>query len=134
MNASVKPETAAANPFLPGTLRDGGELVGIRKEGEGFCAVIRAVGPEAETVLPWREAMDWAAGLTIGGFTDWRLPTRDDLRLMKASGLDFKKDWYWSSEEFGTGPAWFQGFDGGFQYSYGKLNDVRCRAVRKVLI
>jgi hypothetical protein len=40
----------------------------------------------AGTVMDWDTANAWADGLTLGGYTDWRLPTTTDTG---ASGCDF---------------------------------------------
>jgi len=52
----------------------------------------------------WNSANDMCKLLNINGFTDWRLPDRDELSFMylnlKQKGLGgFKNDSYWSSTE-----------------------------------
>ena len=46
----------------------------------------------------------------------------------------FEAAWYWSSTEFGSDTAWGQSFGDGYQYDVVKLDALRVRAVRKVLI
>jgi hypothetical protein len=83
--------------------------------------------------------------LTINGFSDWFLPSKDELALMytnlKKAGLGgFGEGWLWSSSQSGSlyshaGAAWCQRFSDGRQdegYKYGSVDDdasVRaCRA------
>ena len=92
---------------------------------------------------------DYAAGLarayTGGGYTDWFLPSEDELNQMflKRDDIDFFaaayggsnfsqgfKDRYWSSTEFSDGFAYFQGFNYGYQYYGYTIIDYHVRAVR----
>jgi len=88
----------------------------------------------------------YAAGLarayTGGGYTDWFLPSKDELNLMylnratinttavSNSGSDFSNWYYWSSTEFGTNHAWLQYFDNGNQGGANKSYTNSVRAVR----
>ncbi len=77
-----------------------------------------------------------------GGFTDWFLPSKDELNLMyqnKATinatagangGISFASNYYWSSTESSSSYAWRQYFGSGFQYFDDKYNTNRVRAVR----
>ena len=84
-----------------------------------------------------------ARAYTGGGYTDWFLPSKDELNTMYTNrvtinttasangGSDFSSDYYWSSSETGTTGAWIQGFGNGQQVSYNKYyDDIRVRAVR----
>ena len=76
--------------------------------------------------------------LVYGGYSDWFLPSRDELHLMytnlhNATGGPFggfAGDLYWSSSEYDAYYAWYQGFIGGDQYSGYKIGTFRVRAVR----
>jgi len=73
--------------------------------------------------------------LTEGGYRDWFLPSKDELNLMyknlKVNGVgDFADNAYWSSSEYATYGAWYQGFDDGNQDYSGKPNELRVRAIR----
>ncbi len=74
--------------------------------------------------------------LDLNSYTDWYLPTLNELGLMyfnlKLQGLgDFADENYWSSLEFDNNHAWNFAFGGGFQYSgHRKDTSVRVRAVR----
>ncbi|WGK64981.1 TIR domain-containing protein [Croceiramulus getboli] len=71
----------------------------------------------------WYEAKDMAAEYKAGGYSDWRLPTKEELNTMLINlsneGLgDFKDDWYWSSTAT-DGKGWEQKFPEGFQQNNG---------------
>ena len=88
----------------------------------------------------------YAAGLARayngGGYTDWFLPSKDELNQMytnKAtinttaaanSGSSFSNDSYWSSTEHIFKQAWRQRFSDGDQYTTWTNNSYRVRAVR----
>jgi hypothetical protein len=75
--------------------------------------------------------------LSLNGYTDWYLPSRDELVLMNTNlhlqGLGNFADYYWSSSELSDYPqdyAWgFNFYDGGAYYN-NKFGDFRVRAVR----
>jgi hypothetical protein len=73
--------------------------------------------------------------LISGGYTDWYLPSKDELDMMYVNlhmqGLGgFANNLYWSSTEFDNIYAWNQYFFNGFQYDYGKNGSFYVRAVR----
>jgi hypothetical protein len=88
----------------------------------------------------------YAAGLarayTGGGYTDWFLPSKDELNKMYTnratinttaaanSGSDFVSDFYWSSTEDGFYDAWLQVFFVDDQFSSLKDDTLNVRAVR----
>jgi hypothetical protein len=66
-------------------------------------------------------------------YTDWRLPTRNELNLLyleKTVVGGFGSPYYWSSSENNSPNAWFQGFANGGQSSNNKTNTYSVRAVR----
>ena len=80
-------------------------------------------------------AADICANLGLGGYSDWFLPSKDELNLMyenlKVFGFGGFADYnYWSSSEDNANGAWSQNFDNGFQSIYGKFSTGRVRAVR----
>ena len=87
-------------------------------------------------------AADICANLTLGGYTDWFLPSRGELYEMylnigqgNALGLGniggFAGDHYWSSTEDGSYYAWVRNFNYGSQYGNNKAGSVTyVRAVR----
>jgi len=79
-------------------------------------------------------AADICANLSLGGYSDWFLPSKDELNLMyenlKIFGVGgFADNYYWSSSEYDAGHAWFQDFDDDIQQSYPKDWIFRVRAV-----
>jgi hypothetical protein len=73
--------------------------------------------------------------LTLGGFSDWFLPSRDELNLMyinlvKAGLGGFSGSYFWSSSQFINYSAWLQDFsDGSPDYFKNSICSVRaCRA------
>jgi len=85
-----------------------------------------------------RCAAQLCAELDYNGFTDWFLPSKDELNLMyknlkqKNAGEFGTKISYWSSSQAGNDSAWYQSFANGRQYNYGnyKYNAFLVRAVR----
>jgi hypothetical protein len=73
--------------------------------------------------LEWNEAKEYAWGLVLGGYKDWRLPTIEELEDLCAPGSegDYKirklflltKAWIWSSTKFAPGSGWFFSFENG---------------------
>jgi hypothetical protein len=79
----------------------------------------------------WETQMTWAK--SIGG----DLPNRIEQAMLWANFRDqFKKDWYWSNEAHHSesGWAWCQGFLGGRQTNGQQTDELRARAVRRLVI
>jgi len=73
--------------------------------------------------------------LTEGGYSDWFLPSKDELNLMyqnlKLFGVGgFADLGYWSSTEASETNAWIRFFDIGNEGNFGKFNTSPIRAVR----
>ena len=81
-------------------------------------------------------AADVCRDLSLNGFTDWFLPSKDELNQMyiqRATIGNFTTNHYWSSSEnygFGVNGALFQNFGNGAQASTGKGSNKRVRAIR----
>ena len=107
----------------------------------------------AGTTMNWADANTWAAGLTIGGFDDWRLPetftpdcsgtgcSNSEMTRLFNDGVTFfspnpftnvQADFYWSGTEFASGTdfAWGVSFIGGGQFVDFKLNNFFAWGVR----
>ncbi|MFH0975589.1 MAG: DUF1566 domain-containing protein [Spirochaetota bacterium] len=79
----------------------------------------------------------YAAGLARsyngGGYTDWYLPSKDELNKLYLNRVaigGFTDIYYWNSSESLASYAWFQDFSDGTHNDNLKLNPVYVRAVR----
>jgi len=73
--------------------------------------------------------------LTTGGFSDWFLPSKDELNLLHTVRATngqggFAKADYWSSSQLNDSFAWGQLFGDGGQFYYNKEGEAFVRAVR----
>jgi len=80
-------------------------------------------------------AADICANLSLGVYSDWFLPSKDELNLMYENlheeGVGgFADDWYWSSSEYNAYSAWDKNYGIGYQFDDFKLITDRVRAVR----
>ena len=79
-------------------------------------------------------AADICANLSLNGYDDWYLPSKDELNnlyLNQGAIGDFSSVEYWSSSEISTGYAWLQRFDTGSQFDSGnKGHAAGVRAIR----
>ena len=99
-------------------------------------AIISAQGTETS------HAAGAAGSYTVGSYTDWFLPSKDELNQMytlKATinttasangGSNFSNNYYWSSTERGWQNAWFQYFGNGNQDWWSKEFTELVRAIR----
>jgi len=105
--------------------------------GTGAANTTAIVSGCSETAIAARICAD----LTLGGYDDWFLPSKDELNLMFeniGNGPDaplgnignFANYYYWSSTELDSNNAWMQLFSNGFQTNYNKNFTVYVRAVR----
>lgn len=87
--------------------------------------------------MKWLEAKEWVKTVHVGGYTDWRLPTKGELEaFVKRAGdssvtyfnangfTDVQADYYWSSSTYdnGTYSAGVVGMNGGYVYYYNMDN------------
>jgi len=84
----------------------------------------------------WSDAKTKCNDYTEGKYTDWYLPSKDELNLLYNSLSqmelsNFKNDWYWSSSET-DGKAWEQHLGEGYQQNDGGGNESysSVRAIR----
>ena len=85
-------------------------------------------------------AANFCNNLTIGGFSDWYLPSKDELNLLytnhpaleTAGSGSFIDTYYWSSSESGTTTAWEQRFSSGSQNTCTKGDSYYVRAIRRI--
>jgi hypothetical protein len=108
------------------------------KEGEKLAfSITLPDGKTTHTILlpgdnddaSWEKQMEWAK--SIGG----DLPDRSEQALFFQYMPDeFQKDWYWSNKQREAGAAWGQYVSSGSQHWYGRSDQCRARAVRRVAI
>ena len=99
--------------------------------------------------INWADAKKYCENYRGGGYTDWRMPTQDELAGLYDKAKAYKSDcgydvhltelisltcsWAWSSETRGSEAAYFY-FDGGRRYWYHQsivtLNFTRALPVR----
>ena len=108
-----------------------GGFVVYEKDGHGLVAAITDLGE-----MDWSDAKTACYELILNGYSDWHLPTKDELNALyvnlKQRGVGgFASADYWSSsEDRNNFFALNQNFVNGNQGDYGKDNPGYVRAVR----
>jgi hypothetical protein len=107
------------------------ELDGIGDGQANTTTIVNELGNNGGTDYAAKLADD----LVHNGYSDWFLPSRDELDLMYENlhqqGLGgFAAVAYWSSSELSSNSAWAQNFSTGNQGSGNKNFDYRVRAAR----
>lgn len=144
--ADKTPAVAVEIPSVAGAPFGGGFYVGHFFDGTKPYVLIAApaAGGDFEP-LPWKKALDKAAKLKLGGFSDWSLPNRTEALALFERLRDplsktddcFEDDVYWTSTQYASDSyaAWGQYFyDGSQGYWYEGYNGYRARAVRRHFI
>lgn len=113
-------------------IKQGGFII-FEKNGHGLVASVENLGK-----LDFNEAMKACDTLQVEGFSDWRLPTKEEFELIHpklnlkkvGGGSIFQSSWYWTSSEVDKQNAWTHNLQNGLQASYFK--DFKCfvKAVR----
>jgi hypothetical protein len=109
----------------------GGTGTGIGTGQSNTAIIVTWLNNHSET----GKAAQLCDALVYGGYSDWFLPSKDELNLMytnlKVYGVSgFESDGYWSSSEFYAYSAWNHHFNVDSQYNYNKNLSRRVRAVR----
>lgn len=80
-------------------------------------------------------AAQFCAALSIDGFSDFYLPSRQEALLLSAMAPTlFSGGWHWTSTQYSSSGAFVQYFNDGYQHGNGKFYEGRVRAVRRVVI
>ena len=125
---AVKPRGVISN------FKNGGFVV-WEKNGHGLVAALCDIGK-----YNWTDAKFACEELVMNGYSDWYLPTKDDLQnvftnLHKSGIGGFVEPYYysyWSSSEDNNSNAWHFDFDNGeANNDINKANTLRVLAVRK---
>ncbi|HOY31549.1 MAG TPA: DUF1566 domain-containing protein [Bacteroidales bacterium] len=82
----------------------------------------------------WKTANQFCETLNVYGYSDWRLPTKEELNIIyknkvKINGLESAQ--YWSSTVSSTNYFWTQSFGDGNKTTYPNGNSLFYRCVRK---
>lgn len=88
----------------------------------------------SESGISWDSANNLCENSTVGGFTDWRLPTIEELGTLytnKEKIGNFKNTKYWSSS-YSNGYYYCVDFEDGYMYIYSSRSRYHVRAVRSL--
>ena len=105
--------------------------------GTGSANTDAIIAAQGATTTSYAASL--AKAYAAGGYTDWFLPSKDELNKMysnigQGSLLgnigNFADYFYWSSTEGDGSTAWVQDFYNGFQFSFDKSITYPVRAVR----
>jgi hypothetical protein len=119
--------------ILPSLFSTSGNIGSGRNNTENFIVNSYIFSEDERTP---RLAASGCRSLNFGGYTDWFLPSKDELMFMYSNlasrGLGgFRGDAYWSSTESSYEYAYFQSFREGKQFFNGyKIMPLTVRAVR----
>ena len=122
----------------PIELKVGMELGGGLYLGEfkGEHYIVSHYNTEKE--LPWKEAIEYCKNLSEGGYSDWFLPNKEELKFaytqFKANldVLDFDNAWYWSNEVYNDHNSYITDFNGAYQGGCSITAKKHVRAFRKL--
>jgi TolB-like protein len=127
----TKLDVSSFSRLIIGGLGPGGGIV-FSAGGGKFMEVSGILGEEA-----WSRALTTARNYKGGGYSDWHLPTKDELNLiyqnLRAKNIGNLGDsWHWSSSASNgnSNEAWQQDFSDGGQIRYDKTDTISVRAVR----
>lgn len=137
MEAARKDQGNAASWGCYGILIVGADGISI---GTGLQNTLDILNIQTGCNVP-NTAGTIANGYTLNGYSDWFLPSRDELNLMYATigqGAPapltnvggFANADYWSSTEGDNVTAWFQHFPSGSQFIKGRGSVISVRAIR----
>jgi hypothetical protein len=100
--------------------------------GQGRANTRKILAKYPPSTYP-KSAAAVASAYRGGGFSDWFLPSKDELNQLyinRAVIGDFPDDYFWSSTENTADTAWYQYFSNGYQSGGTKSYYSRVRAVR----
>jgi hypothetical protein len=99
--------------------------------GTGLANTNMIIAVQGATATSY--AAGWARAYKGGGYTDWYLPSKDELNKLyqhQAAIGGFGPNYYWSSSESDADFAWTQAFDLSSQNPFNKNGASYVRAVR----
>ena len=122
----------AATPLKIGEEYGGGKIAWLDASGQHGLIAAKADLPGGDKYT-WEEAKKACDGLNENGYSDWHLPSKDELSKLyyaKSAVGGFSDYFYWSSTEGSANYAWSQYFYDGSQYGDYKVDTLCVRAVR----
>jgi len=124
---STNDQSNSANWGCQGNLIDGANNDQI---GSGLQNTLNIISDCSQNNI----AAKICSELTLNGYDDWYLPSKDELNLiftnLHSQGLGNFSSIYWSSSQYSDFFAWIQNFNGGSQNYDGKYANRQVRAVR----
>jgi len=122
--------TATSQTYYIGKNYEGGIIFYI--DGTGQHGLIVAPSDQG-TYVNWNVADSICQNLVLNGYSDWFLPSKDQLNLLNQQKVligGFANVIYWSSTEFSTGLKWVQNFSCDNQYAFIQEHATYVRAIR----
>jgi hypothetical protein len=130
----------ADGALLPDSAADYVAVIDIRTN------LMWSANDSTDKPLPFKKCGAACKALQLAGFTDWRMPTVEELFLLAdrskhSPAIDTDAfpsctgGWYWTSDVDASSPsvcAWGVYFGNGFAYYYDQNGSGRVRAVRSV--
>jgi len=101
-----------------------GTALGTGKENTATIIAAQGIGNYAANICDQLE---------LNGFSDWFLPSKDELNLLRTNKTavgGFANPFYWCSTEYSSHYAWAQNFNNGFQNYGNKNSSPSIRAIR----
>ena len=124
-----------------GDSHQGGIIFYLDGNGGGLIAASSDQAPHP-TGAQWVAAVNICSALTFGGYSDWLLPSKNQLFQMFVNkgaidstaiangGSSFDPLQYWSSTDIDNSTAWSQNFNSGGQGQSFKISFCGARAIR----
>ena len=117
---------------------------GTLSEVDGMTNTLAMLAANSDvTPVVTHPAAEWCTEYTGGGFEDWYLPARQEMRLaylnrdeLASSGMQFVSSYYWTSTQHSStaNTAWFEHPVNGNQNNYNKTHSYYVRPVRRIKI
>jgi len=127
----------SAMPTEIGQAYGGGIVFDIKEDGHGLVVAMEDIGD-----FNWKEAKSECLAYKGGGYTDWYLPSKEELKklyevkegvnrsLLKGGSTAISRTAYWSSTEDNALNSWEFYFYYGVASLYYKYDTNAVRAVR----
>lgn len=146
--SSCDDQSSATSPdseggILVGSLRGGGVVFSVRRDSAGQQHGLIVSTVNMSGGADWETARRQCLDFTGGGYDDWYLPDKSELKilydsrdpvnsaLVTISGSTSLKGVFWSSTEFSSASAWRFSFLTGGETHYIKDGTHDVRAVRR---